>query len=331
MLRTTNFGYAFETCVEAAYPSRRTCVDPVRDRRILIVDDFEAFRRLICSLLQERADLQVTQASDGLEALRRAEELQPDMILLDIGLPKMSGIEVARRVASLAPGAKILFLSIESDTDLVREALTLGAGYIHKPRVQSDLLPAIEGVLKGERFVSKGLESIEDTEAHHRHEILLCHDDAAILESFTHFIAAALNAGNAAIVLATASHRESLLQQLRAQGVQIDAAIQQGTYISLDANESPDPSEFLGAIRGLREAAALAGKKYPGVAFCGERAGRLWAEGKTDEAIQLEQLCDNLAKEQEVDILCVYPLAKGQDAVPVLDSIFAQHSAVSYR
>jgi len=302
----------------------------IRDRRILIVDDFQEFRRLICSLLQQRADLQVTQASDGLEALRRAEELQPDMILLDIGLPKMSGIEVARRVARLAPGAKILFLSIESDTDLVREALTLGAGYIHKPRVQSDLLPAIEGVLKGKRFVSKGLESMEDTEAHHRHEILLCHDDAAILESFTHFIAVALNAGNAAMVLATESHRDSLLQKLRAQGVQVDAAIQQGTYISLDANE-PDPVEFLEAIRGLREAAAMAGKKYPRVAFCGERAGRLWAEGKTDEAIQLEQLCDDLAKEQEVDILCVYPLTKGQDAVPVLDSIFAQHSAVSYR
>jgi hypothetical protein len=113
--------------------------------------------------------------------------------------------------------------------------------------------------------------------------------------------------------------------------VQVDAAIQQGTYISLDANEPTDPVEFLEAIRGLREAAAMAGKKYPRVAFCGERAGRLWAEGKTDEAIQLEQLCDDLAKEQEVDILCVYPLTKGQDAVPVLDSIFAQHSAVSYR
>ena len=248
----------------------------------------------------------------------------------------MSGIEVARRVHKLAPAAKVLFLSIESDTDLVREALNLGSGYIHKPRLQSDLLPAIEGVLRGERFVSKGLESIEDenAEAQHRHEILLCHDDAAILGSFTHFIATALNAGNAAIVLATESHRYSLLQNLRAQSVQIDAAIQQGTYISLDANEPTDPVEFLEAIRGLRdaaEAAAMTGNKHPRVAFCGERAGRLWAEGKTEEAIQLEQLCDDLAKEHEVDILCVYPLLKGQDAVPALDSIFAQHSAASYR
>jgi len=99
----------------------------------------------------------------------------------------------------------------------------------------------------------------------------------------------------------------------------------------LDANKLTDLVEFLKAIRGLREAAAMAGKKYPKVAFCGERAGRLWAEGKTDEAIQLEQLCDDLAKEQEVDILCVYPLPKSQDAILALDSIFAQHSAASYR
>ena len=305
----------------------------MRHHRILIVDDFEEFRRLICSLLQQTADLQVTQASDGLEALQRAQELQPDMILLDIGLPNMSGLEVARRVHKLAPAAKILFLSIESDTDLVREALTLGAGYIHKPRVQSDLLPAMEAALGGEQFVGKGLRFTEDenTGAQHRHEILLCHDDAAILESLAHFIAKALNAGNAAIALATESHRDSLLQKLRAQGVRIDAAIQQGTYISLDANEPTDPVEFLEAIRGLREAAAMAGKKYPRVAFCGERAGRLWAEGNTDEAIELEQLCDDLAKEQEVDILCVYPLPKGPDAVPAVDSILAQHSASSYR
>src|SRR5215472_15167995 len=305
----------------------------VQSLTILLVEDFGDFRRFVCSLLQPKAEYHIKQASDGLEAVQKAEEIQPGLILLDISLPSLNGIEVARRVHKLAPAAKILFLSVESDADLVNEALSLGAGYIHKPHASRDLLPAIETVLKGERFVSKGLEfgADENTEANHRHEILLCHDDAAILESLTRFAATALNAGNAAIVLATDSHQDSLLKKLRAQGVQIDAAIQQGTYLSLDANKPTDPVEFLEAIRGLREAAAMAGNKHPRVAFCGERAGRLWAEGETDEAIQLEQLCDDLAKEQEVDILCLYPLPKGQDAVPALDSIFAQHSAVAYR
>lgn len=303
------------------------------DLRILIVDDFEAFRRAVSSTLKQRAEFRIVgQASDGWEAVQRAKELQPDLILLDVGLPSLNGLEVARKVRALSR-AKFLFISAFSDADVVREAFRLGAlAFVHKPHAQSELILAIDAVRRGKRFVGKGLEFSENKEsqAPHRHEILFCHDDAAILDSFTHFVAAALNAGNPVIVLATESHRNSLHQELRRQGLQIDVAMQQGTYTSLDANEPTDPAEFLEAIRRLSEAAAKAGKKYPRVAFCGERAGRLWAEGKTDEAIELEQLCDDLARAHEVDILCVYPLPEGQDAVPALDSIFAEHSVASY-
>lgn len=125
--------------------------------RILLVEDFGEFRGFICSLLEPRAEFQVKQASDGLEAVQKAEELHPDLILLDISLPRLNGMEVARRVRKLAPTARILFLSVESDPDLVIEALSLGAGYIHKTRASRDLLPAIDAVLRGEQFVSSGL------------------------------------------------------------------------------------------------------------------------------------------------------------------------------
>lgn len=306
----------------------------MRNLRTLVVDDFEAFRRFIHSRLEQSVGIQIIgQASDGLEAVQLAKKLQPDLILLDVSLPGLNGLEVARRVRAFAP-AKFLFFSALSDPDLVREAFKLGAiGYVHKPHAQSELLPAIEAALEGKRFVGKGLEFSEetDTEAPHRHEILVCHDDAAILDSFTHFVATALSAGNPAIVLATEPHRDGLLHQLRALGVQIDAAIEQGTYIALDADEPTDAVEFLHAIKGMSEAAAKAGKKYPRVAFCGERAGRLWAEGKKDEATQLEQLCDDLARAENVDVLCVYPLPQGPDKIPALDSVFAEHSAASYR
>lgn len=127
----------------------------VQSLKILVVDDFGEFRRLACSLLQPRAEFQVQQASDGLEAIQKAEEIQPDLILLDISLPKLNGIEVARRVHKLVPAAKILFLSVESDPDLVSEALNVGAGYIHKPAVVRDLLSAIDAVLKAEQFVNR--------------------------------------------------------------------------------------------------------------------------------------------------------------------------------
>ena len=125
--------------------------------KILVVEDFEEYRRVVCSLLQKRTEFKIELSSDGLEAVQKAETIQPDLILLDIGLPTLNGMEVARRVHKLALGAKILFFSVESEIDLVIEALTLGAAYVHKPRAQRDLFPALEAVLRGERFVSDGL------------------------------------------------------------------------------------------------------------------------------------------------------------------------------
>ena len=102
--------------------------------RILLVEDFEPFRRFIRSQLQPRLDLEViAEASDGLEAVHVAEQLQPDLILLDIGLPKLNGIEAARRIRKLCPESKIVFLSQESSGDVIEEALNSGGtGYVVK-------------------------------------------------------------------------------------------------------------------------------------------------------------------------------------------------------
>ena len=117
--------------------------------RVLVVEDFGLFRRVICSMLRKMPEMQIVgEASDGLEALRNAEELRPDLILLDVGLPKLDGIEAARRIRTLSPESKIIFVSQQSDPDVVREALNLGAqGYVVKTRVASDLLPAVEAVI----------------------------------------------------------------------------------------------------------------------------------------------------------------------------------------
>jgi DNA-binding NarL/FixJ family response regulator len=306
----------------------------VRSFKILVVEDYERFRGFVCSLLQQRSDFQITEASDGLEAVQKAEALQPDLILLDIGLPKLNGIEVARHHAVTT---RILFLSQESSADVIREALSLGAGYVHKPCAQSDLLPAIEAVLEGKRFVSTSLELGEDAhpQAAHDHELLFCSSDAALLDGLTRFIAGALNFGNAAIVWATQSHRDSLLERLRTHGVDIDAALRQGTYIASDIAEPPDPARILRVIRSLSEAASKAGKKHPCVAVCGERAGRLWAEGKTDVAMGIEQLFNEVAKSNspdlKMDILCVYPVPYGQEEHPEFKNLCAEHTAVSSR
>jgi DNA-binding NarL/FixJ family response regulator len=127
--------------------------------RVLVVEDFEPYRQFIASKLEGRRDLQVIgEASDGLEAAQKAEELKPDLILLDIGLPRLNGIEASHRISTVVPGAKILFVTQNNDADVVRALLGNGvSGYVLKVDANTELLPAVDAVLQGEQFVSASL------------------------------------------------------------------------------------------------------------------------------------------------------------------------------
>ena len=126
--------------------------------RVLIVEDHLLFRHFISSKLERNGFQIICEVSDGLEAVQKAEELEPDLVLLDIGLPSLNGIEVARRIRKLAPECKILFLSQESSAEMVQEALNLGAmGYVFKEDAGSDLLAAVEAARQGRHFNSRGL------------------------------------------------------------------------------------------------------------------------------------------------------------------------------
>jgi DNA-binding NarL/FixJ family response regulator len=128
--------------------------------RILVVDDHERWRRQARLLLQARPELKViAEASDGSEAVEQANELKPDLVLLDIGLPNLNGIDAARRIQQLSPGSKIVFLSQANDRDIVRTALETGTlGYVQKADAGEELLSAIDAVMLGRQFVSSSVK-----------------------------------------------------------------------------------------------------------------------------------------------------------------------------
>ncbi|HXY48532.1 MAG TPA: response regulator [Terriglobales bacterium] len=338
--------------------------------RVLVVDDYEAWRRFVRSTLQEQPGLQIIgEVSDGLEAVQKAEELQPDLILLDVGLPQLNGIEAARRIRRVSPHSTILFVSLLASADVVRAALETGArGYVFKTDARSELLTAVNAVLRGEQFVSsrfaghdftgasdaRGLERGRlnrvstsllpyNGEIAHRHQAGFYSDDRWFLDDLTQFIGTALKAGNPAIVVATQSHRDNLLQRLQAYGLDIGAAIEQGRYIALDAaatvstfmlNDLPDPARFLElAGKLITTAAKSISREHPRVALCGECDPPLWTIGNGEAAIKLEQLWNVIAGRYDVDIHCEYPLNSfhGEQGHHIFERICAEHSAVYSR
>jgi len=175
-----------------------------------------------------------------------------------------------------------------------------------------------------------------------RHEVGFYSDDRRLLADVTQFIGAALKAGNAAIVAATESHRNSLLPRLQTEGVDIGAAIEQGRYIALDTADTLsvfmhagllDSAKFLEVFGNLIITAAKTQQvEHPRVAVFGECVNLLLAQGNAETAIQMEKLGNQLPNLYDVDILCGYSLAQVQAEVDthIFERICAEHSAVHH-
>lgn len=128
--------------------------------RVLVVDDYRPWRRFVLSTVNKTSGMKVVgEAADGVEAIARAVELRPDLILLDIGLPNLSGIEVARRLGEMLPGTKLIFLTQYRDEDVMAHCFSHGAmGYVVKGDAGNELLPAVEAVMQGTEYISERMK-----------------------------------------------------------------------------------------------------------------------------------------------------------------------------
>lgn len=124
--------------------------------RVLVVDDFRPFRQWVRSKLETEQKFEiVAEAAGALEGIRKAKELTPDLIVLDVTLPDITGIEAAKELCRIVPSAKIIFLSRHADADIAQCALSSGAkGYVTKSDAERDFFPALQEVLAGRKFVS---------------------------------------------------------------------------------------------------------------------------------------------------------------------------------
>ncbi len=125
--------------------------------RILLVDDFKDFRKLAASIFKQQPRFKIVgEAIDGQDAVQKAGELKPDLVVLDIGLPKLHGIEAARQIRTLSPDSKILFFTINDCPQIVLEAFNVGAdGYVIKLDAAGQLSAAVDSVLLGKRYLSR--------------------------------------------------------------------------------------------------------------------------------------------------------------------------------
>jgi DNA-binding NarL/FixJ family response regulator len=319
--------------------------------RVLVVDDFEPWRRHVASTLAESSRWQIVgEAADGADAIEKAANLRPDLILLDVGLPTVNGIEAARRILAHDSNLKILFVSEHQSWEIAEVALCTGArGYICKSDSGRELSPAMDAIIDGGRFVAERfggrVQKRADRAASNgrRHEGLYYSNDVELLNQWASIAKDALNTDATFLLLATDSHRDTIGAMLQRCGINVERAVRDGRFVSLTVDETLskfmvgdrlDETRFWNSVTSVLLSAARASTAdQPYVIACGECAPTLCTQGNGEAAIRLEQLWDEVTRTYRVDTYCAYSSdgCRCDDADDVREQISAAHTATSAR
>ena len=319
---------------------------------VLVVDDYEPWRRHVCAELQKYPRWRVVaEARDGLEAVRTAYTLNPDLILLDIGLPGLNGLEAARRILAQRSSARILIVTEQHSPDIAEAALEAGArGYLFKMDAGRDLPFAMEAVVNGGGFLSSALSLhfshlLPVRSSGRRHEVGFFSDEASIVDAYARFAHAGVREGHPIMVIAGEPRRTHVLRRLETLGIPVTSLIQDRRCVPIDADAlcanitvdgAADQARLLEMVLpSITDVAHRAGAERTHVFACGELAPRLWQRGNLEGALYLEEIWDQFVREYDVDTLCGYSPVDvprlGADEYAVFQRICECHSAVHIR
>jgi CheY-like chemotaxis protein len=333
--------------------------------RVLVVDDFEEWRRELRTILEEKSTFRVVgEAENGRDALQQAQVLRPDLVLLDIGLPHLNGIQVARLIGNSSFRSKILFVTENRRREIAEEALRTGAlGYVVKSQAGTDLLPAIDAVLQGKQFVSSVLRIPDPRETEDfsdnlalknvmapfppqnrasRHEVAFYADDEGLEAGFAKVSRATLHVDGTVLVIASERHRTHIGRRLQLDGVDLEGEIRAGRYIQSDVAQTlrnimvgdlPSSLPCAQLVSEVMRKAAGKNGEHGRVTICGECAPTLLGEGKSEAALRLERIWDEITRPYSAHTLCGYlwDAFPSRDRSPVFQRICAEHSAIHGR
>lgn len=280
-------------------------------------------------------------ATDGRQALERARQLEPEAIVLDIGMPGLDGFQTSRALQGDGSRAPVVFLSMYDGDDYVREAFRHGArGYVVKSRARRDLASAIDQALHGRMFVPSltPLLSLTDGSGH----AMQIHDDVdVLLDGLTEFLDLALQRGDATCIIATKQVREGFVHRLQARGWDVAGPSGHKRCRVIDAHDAlqgfmrdgfPDLHRLADVAADLDAYRRSAAEGTPAcLTIFGNMAVALCEDNNVKGAIALESMWNTLTRDLPFFTLCGYPTACLRDAGPELwPAVCHEHWALSH-
>jgi CheY-like chemotaxis protein len=307
----------------------------------LVVDDHPEMLRRVSALLGSRYDV-VGVARDGYEAIDLARSLAPDLIVLDIAMPRLDGFQVAARLQEFGLAARTVVMTLHDDEDLVKQAFLAGArGFVHKTRLAVDLVRALDHVYEG-RFFLPTLQSLLTVAGSGAHAVQFHSYDRRFILDVSGLINCALRRGHVAAVVANAAVRAGVAEQLKSYGWNVGVAGDYGRYHAMDAAESlagimrddrPDPERLGESVAALERLRVETADPSDGrLTLVGEIAVPLLLNGNAKGAMEIERLWNALTRGLPWLGVCCYPVSCFADRLPphVFHEVCAEHGAVGH-